>query len=429
METQKLALEGLHLGLVKTPLTETDILKHLIDAKSDLAKVNSIYDAISVKNATKAIEELTKQVEIAEELRLDATELRIRSERVLGLMIESMPSKNKENNKKKYNGSADQAVDSITDSPQTNFPTLRELGVRKDEANRCRKLSRLREETFEAILTDVRLEVATKKRKTLSVTALVNAVRQLEKGKSESLFSPLIKPSDNWNFAQVKYGRIDEQNSEIETWGYIPGELYANCFWYYVKPNDLVVAPMAGAGQAWRVYEDRQEWMGQKVYDFKLKMFDLTPRGKYKHLITQHDLIKSFPVDNSNYIVMDIPYYGMVGQQYSNKLEDLANMSLENWQIAIAKIAKNCAASQQTGTLCTVISPNYRDVAKKQIFMVTDIIRSLWESAGYILHDKAYSSRRIQQNQTPQMARMNNQAKANQIMLTDITEVQTFRRG
>ncbi len=46
----------------------------------------------------------------------------------------------------------------------------------------------------------------------------------------------------------------------------------------------------------------------------------------------------------------------------------------------------------------------------------------------YILHDKAYSSRRIQQNQSPHMARMNNKAKANRIMLTDITEILTFRR-
>ncbi len=96
--------------------------------------------------------------------------------------------------------------------------------------------------------------------------------------------------------------------------------------------------------------------------------------------------------------------------------------------VAIGAIAKKCADAQKTRKLCTVISPNYRDVAKKQIFMVTDIIRSLWESAGYILYDKAYSSRRIQQNQTPQMARMNNQAKANQIMLTDITEILTFQR-
>ena len=185
---------------------------------------------------------------------------------------------------------------------------------------------------------------------------------------------------------------------------------------------------MAGSGQVCRVYEARQEWMGKHVYDFDIKMFDLNPRGQYKDLITQHDLTKSFPVEHPDYIVMDIPYYGMVAQQYSNKSEDLANMSLEDWQIAIARIARNCATAQKTRTLCTVISPNYRDVANGLIVMVTDIIRSLWESAGYILHDKAYSSRRIQQNQSPHMARMNNKAKANRIMLTDITEILTFRR-
>jgi ParB family chromosome partitioning protein len=118
----------------------------------------------------------------------------------------------------------------------------------------------------------------------------------------------------------------------------------------------------------------------------------------------------------------------MVAQQYSNKPEDLANMALEDWKVAMGAIAKNCALAQRSESLCTVICSNYRDVVKGLIVMVTDIIRSLWESAGYTLYDKAYSSRRIQQNQSPQMARMNNHAKSNRIMLTDITEILTFRR-
>lgn len=97
-------------------------------------------------------------------------------------------------------------------------------------------------------------------------------------------------------------------------------------------------------------------------------MFDLTPRGKYKHLISKHDLRQSFPVANPDYIVMDTPYYGMVNQQYSDKPENLANMALEDWQVAIAAIAKNCALAQDTGTLCTIISPNHQDVASSQWF-------------------------------------------------------------
>jgi hypothetical protein len=38
----------------------------------------------------------------------------------------------------------------------------------------------------------------------------------------------LIKPSDNWNFSPVFYERIDGETG----YGYIPGEVYANCLFY-----------------------------------------------------------------------------------------------------------------------------------------------------------------------------------------------------
>ena len=62
-------------------------------------------------------------------------------------------------------------------------------------------------------------------------------------------FSSLIKPSDNWNFYNVFYDRIEDGDG----YGYIPGDLYANALFYYTKPGDLVVAPMAGSGQIMRV--------------------------------------------------------------------------------------------------------------------------------------------------------------------------------
>jgi ParB family chromosome partitioning protein len=395
---------------------ETAVIEYLEAARCDISETRSLEETQDILQKVNALEAISKKFRLSKEVQLDATELRIRIERRLGEMLKNI---------EKDKGGRTQKTDSLSDNVSSNT-NLSDLGLTKNEWVKFQQLASASAEVFEAVITDLRTEATTKRQTHLSTTMILRTLRNEHKKDSAPLFSPIIKPSDNWNFSSVQYGRIDEdlQND----WGYIPGEIYANCFWYYVKPEDLVIAPMAGSGQAWRVYEDRQEWMGQHVYDFKLKMFDLTPRGKYKDLIIQHDLTKSFPVENPDYIVMDIPYYGMVAQQYSNKSEDLANMSLEDWQIAIARIAKNCAVAQKIGTLCTVISPNYRDVANGLIVMVTDIIRSLWESAGYILHDKAYSSRRIQQNQTPHMARMNNKAKANQIMLTDITEILTFRR-
>ncbi len=400
---------------------ETVVVNFLKTARELLREARTLEETQEVWQKINGLEAISKKFRLSKEVQLDITELRIWIERRLGEISRQKIEIGKGDIKKNNQNSV--KVDLDVDYSKN---ILSNFGFTKNDLSKFQYLASTPQKVFEAVINKLRIEAAIKRQTALSTAGMIRAIRHEQKSSNEPMFSPMIKPSDNWNFSAVHYGRIDEKAGEYK--GYIPGEIYANCFWYYVQPGNLVVAPMAGSGQIWRVYEARQEWMGQKVYDFKLKMFDLTPCGKYQNLITQHDLMKSFPVANPDYIVMDIPYYGMVAGQYSDKHEDLANMALEDWKKAMFKIAKNCAAAQQIGTLCTIISPNYRNVAKKQILVVTDLIRYWWESAGYLLYDKAYSSRRIQQNQTPQMARMNNQAKANQIMLTDITEILTFRR-
>jgi hypothetical protein len=400
---------------------EMVVIDFLKTARELLRQARTVEEAQAVWQKVNALEAISKKCRLSKDVQLDATELRIWIERRLGEILSQNNQSRAGNIKNQHQNSVKVNLDS---KDSKSIP--QNLSFTKNDLAKFQQLANTTQQVFKAVLTDLRTEAAIKKQAALSTTGIIRAIRTEQRKDREPLFSPIIKPSDNWNFSRVQYGRIDENLGQDR--GYIPGEVYANCFWYYVKPGDLVIVPMAGSGQAWRVYESRQEWMGQHIYDFNLKMFDLTPRGKYKDLITQHDLTKIFPVENPAYIVMDIPYYGMVAQQYSNKSEDLANMNLKEWQIAMTTIAKNCAAVQKKGALCTVISPNYRDVIKEQIFMVTDMIRSMWEMAGYLLYDKAYSSRRIQQSQTPQMARMNNQAKAHQTMLTDITEILTFQK-
>ena len=234
-------------------------------------------------------------------------------------------------------------------------------------------------------------------------------------------FSSTIKPSDNWNFSPVEYKREDAKDGH----GYIPGDIYANCFWYYVRQGDVVVDPMAAAGIAKVVYDDRARWMGEHAFDFELHLFDLSPQSPD---VIQHDLLTRFPLEEADYIFIDPPYYGMAHGQYSDEPNDLANMTLEEWTAAMQTIAEHCAAVQHPSTLCTVVSPNFRDIKTHQIVLLTEIIRQVWEDAGYELYDKAYASRRIQQKQSTRMAAVNNAAKANKTMLTDIAEVLTFRR-
>ncbi|OQW91222.1 MAG: hypothetical protein BWK78_05205 [Thiotrichaceae bacterium IS1] len=257
--------------------------------------------------------------------------------------------------------------------------------------------------------------------KLMDQRTITTAYRKLHRKEGISTYSPIIKPSDNWNFSPVQYPRIDKN----ENHGYIPGDIYANCFWYFVKPNDLVVDPMAGSGMAKHVYEHRHEWMGTNIYDFRLMLFDLTPQTKD---IKQHDLLKGFPVEKVDYIFIDLPYLGMVNKTYSNKKQDIANMDEDSYLKSIARIAKVCADAQKTGKLCTIISPNYTDHKKQKIVNIVEYIRESWRFVGYKLYLETYSSRRIQSSQGIAMAKMNNIAKERRLPLTDMTVIMTFER-
>lgn len=293
--------------------------------------------------------------------------------------------------------------------------TLADAGISTSAAGRYEAMAKkadILDEYFEACATSGRAP---------SVGSLAKFMKG---GPAESEFSSIIKPTDNWNFNPVRYGRIDGEDGH----GYIPGDIYANCLWYYTKPGDIVAAPMAGSGQIMRVYEARHEWAIPEPWELDIRMFDLNPRGRYAGEITHNDLTKGLPVDQPDYIVMDVPYFGMVEGQYSNKTEDLANMALDDWASAMDKIAAVCAQAQVEGTLCTTVCPNYADVKAKRRVMASKLVEKAFERAGYELFDTAFAARHIQQSQQPGMGQLNNLAKRNRTPLTDMAVVATFVR-
>jgi hypothetical protein len=185
---------------------------------------------------------------------------------------------------------------------------------------------------------------------------------------------------------------------------------------------------MAGSGQIMRVYKDRATWAVPKPWTLDIRMFDLTPRGPYEKLIQANDLTINLPIKRANYIVLDLPYFGMAKQQYSDKKKDLSNMDEADWTTAIKAIARSCSRAQKSSDLCTVISPNYRSLKDGHIFLATAVIRAAFCAKGYQLYDLAYASRRVQQAQHVGMALLNNAAKRGRLMLTDIAEIMTFQR-
>lgn len=249
-----------------------------------------------------------------------------------------------------------------------------------------------------------------------------------EKLLAETLrFSSLIKPTDKWDFAVVHYPRIDDAP---ESHGYIPGDLYANCLFYFARTGDLVVAPMAGSGQIHHVWLDRAVWTKglPQPWNVELRMFDLAPRGRYASLISRWNMLNGFPpLDRApDYVVMDVPYLGECVGQYSDQPDDIANMGETGWSDAMRCIARSCA--EATARRCTVIVPTWVDTDKTRVVLCPEIVRDAWRAVGYRLHRVCYASKRIQAARTDRIAVLNNRAKATCTPLSDMIEVLTFDR-
>ena len=177
-----------------------------------------------------------------------------------------------------------------------------------------------------------------------------------------------------------------------------------------------------------RVYEDRERWGRGREIEFNLRMFDRLPRGRYKGQIEQLDATQGLPDGyHPDYVFMDVPYFGQVVKAYSDDDDDIANMDLAAWSEAMQAVAASVAAAQADGGLVSVMAPNFCDWEHGRI-MTCDLLRQWWVAAGYVLHDVAYSTRKIQQAQNPTMAKTNIKAKRERLMLSDIAEIQTFRR-
>ena len=245
---------------------------------------------------------------------------------------------------------------------------------------------------------------------------------------SPTKFNPLIKPSDNWNFNEVLYPRIDD---DPDAYGYIPGDLYANALFYFANPGDLVVAPMAGSGQIQHVYDDRAFWTKglDQPWDIDLRMFDLTPRGRYKALIGQHDMLNGFPdVGRApDYVIMDVPYFGLCREQYSSRADDVANMALPEWIGAMQRIAQVCA--EANARRVTIVISAFVNTDRSSVVQSPEIIREAYRDAGYAFERVCYASKRIQAARTGRIAHLNCEAKRIRMPLSDISEVLTFMLG
>ena len=137
-------------------------------------------------------------------------------------------------------------------------------------------------------------------------------------------------------------------------------------------------------------------------------------------------MLDGVPTDKADYIIIDPPYCGLVNSQYSDLPNDLANMDQQGWTKAMGVIANRLRDNQPQGGRCTVIIPNNRTITTGERTLFPEIVRRLFQQAGYHLYDVVYSSRRTQQRQSRQMGILNNRARRARVPMADMSEVLTF---
>lgn len=169
---------------------------------------------------------------------------------------------------------------------------------------------------------------------------------------------------DVWSFPLSRTGNTH--------FGHLPIGVVENLLWLYTNPGDVIVDPFAGSGLTGAVATqmERQSWMS-----------DLTPVTNDIHA---HDITTGWPEEAPNrarLVLLDPPYWRQAKGRYSDRAEDLANQTLEEFNASWAKVVAACAP--HTDYLAFIIS------ASQKSWRVTDHAHDFYNECqrqGLTLH-------------------------------------------
>lgn len=122
--------------------------------------------------------------------------------------------------------------------------------------------------------------------------------------------------------------------------GNIPGQVNMNLNYYYTEPGDLVVDLFAGGGTTYDVclYDDND--FGNR----RCLAYDIEPtRAQIKKWDVVSDGIPP-EADGAKMIFLDPPYWKQKRGDYSEHPTNLANMDLNEFHDALAKIVNSCVS-------------------------------------------------------------------------------------
>ena len=149
-----------------------------------------------------------------------------------------------------------------------------------------------------------------------------------------------------WSFAKKTNNVSHPGNSEVR--------IVENLLYLYTSPFDIVLDPFAGGGSTIDICKKRfrRYWVS-----------DRKPIVERENEIRKLDIVTELPDFNNRWkdvrlVYLDPPYWKQVQNQYSNDPEDLANMTLDDFNKSLSLVVNRIADKLSSGShIALLIQP------------------------------------------------------------------------
>ena len=213
---------------------------------------------------------------------------------------------------------------------------------------------------------------------------------------------------------------FSKKTNEVSHFGNSEQRIVDNLLYLYTEPFDIVVDPFAGGGSTIDVCRKRlrRYWCS-----------DRKPIVEREKEIRKHDIgVDGVPPLNRNWsdvslTYLDPPYWKQAENEYSEDPEDLANMTLDEFNEKLSKLVKEIAKRQSKGVIALLIQPTqWRAPEKQYTDHITQLIQAV-NSKRLILENRVICPYSTEQY-TPQMVEW---AKENKKLLVLSRELIVWR--
>jgi len=248
-----------------------------------------------------------------------------------------------------------------------------------------------------------------------SVNSAYAAVKQKTgDGPKPPPFNPQY--SNVWNFPRLTEGFGEKYP------GNIPGDIIRNLIWYYTCDGDLLVDVFAGGG----VTMDVCQWWNeqQQVWHIRNLNYDLVPSRKgIKRLdVTQPPYLPE-ESKGTGMFFLDPPYWKQKRGDYSGDDTNLANLPLNKFNAALARLAKATHKNLRAGGHMVLIIGATQDSG---VFIDhTAFVLSEANVIGFELVQRIIVPYTTQQFSGADVA----QARKSKMMLKGYRDLLIFRKG